>query len=155
MLKKIIILVYLMLFISCVGQKEITKINLKDFNGGKLGVYSKLEITKENIYYVNGNFNSKKELKGKTSKELWNNLNRVSIDDLLKVKSNPGRIAYDGTDVEISISFGDEFFSIVNGEEDTLNYKKIKLFVSALENQKKVMYQKMQTLKNYSVLQNP
>lgn len=144
-----------MLFISCVGQKEITKINLKDFNGGKLGVYSKLEITKENIYYVNGNFNSKKELKGKTSKELWNNLNRVSIDDLLKVKSNPGRIAYDGTDVEISISFGDEFFSIVNGEEDTLNYKKIKLFVSALENQKKVMYQKMQTLKNYSVLQNP
>ena len=138
MLKKITTLVYLMLCISCNHQKEITKISLNNFNGGKLGVYSKLEITKEHIYYVNGNFKLKKEIKEKTSDELWNNLTNVSIDDFLKVKSNPGRIAYDGTDVEISISFGDEFFSIVNGKEDTLNYKKIKLFVSLLEKQKDI-----------------
>ncbi|WP_395076758.1 hypothetical protein [Flavobacterium sp.] len=115
---------------------------MNDFNGGKFGAYSKLEITKEHTYFVNGNIKSKKEIKEKTSKELWNNLSKLDTDDFLKVRSNPGRIAYDGTDVEISISFGDEFFSIVNGEEDTLNYKKIKLFVSLLEKQKDIFNKK-------------
>ena len=153
-LKKITIIIYLMLFISCVDQKEITEISLNESNGGKLGFYSKLEITKKHICYVSGNIKLKKEIKVKTSKKLWDNLTKLNINDFSKVKSSPGRMAYDGTDVEVSILFGNKLFSIVNGQDDTLNYKKIKLFVSALENQKKVMYQKKQTLKNYSVLQN-
>ncbi|WP_309608045.1 hypothetical protein [Flavobacterium sp.] len=142
MIKKITILVYFMIFFSCNHQKEIAKISFNDFNGGKFGAYSKLEITKEHIYYVNGNVKSKKVTKEKTSRELWNNLTKVSIDDFLKVRSNPGRIAYDGTDVEITILFGDEYFLIVNGEEDTLNYKKIKLFVSLLEKQNDIFKNK-------------
>ncbi len=141
MLKKVIVLSCLMFIISCNNKREITKISLNEFNGGKLGVYSKLEITKDDIYYVSGNLKSKKEVKEKTTKELWNNLIMVNIDDFLKVKSKPGRIAYDGTDVKISISYGEKSFSIINGEIDTLNYKKIKFFVSALENQKSLMYQ--------------
>jgi hypothetical protein len=49
MLKITTIIIYLMLFISCVDQKEITKISLNESNGGKFGFYSRLEITKEQI----------------------------------------------------------------------------------------------------------
>jgi hypothetical protein len=140
---KVIMVVFALFIVSCNSQKKITKISYDVSSGGKGNSYSRLEITKEQIYYVNGNYKSKKDIKEKTTKEVWNNItNSIDYDDFFKVKSHPGRMAYDGSDVTISISFGNEIFSVVNGEVDTLNFKKIKLFVSSLENQKSVFYQK-------------
>jgi hypothetical protein len=40
---------------------------------------------------------------------------------------------YDGIDVTISIEKGDEKYSIVNGNEDSLNYRKIRPLTTMLE----------------------
>jgi hypothetical protein len=149
MAKKIIFLVSLILFISCNNKKKITKISLQSCNGGKLSSYSKLEISKNQTYYVLGDSKSKKDYIEKTSNKLWKDLiNNINIDDFLKVKSNPGRLEYDGTDVTILISYGDKSLSIVNGEADTLSYKKLKKFISIIEKQESDMFNLVISQKN-------
>lgn len=141
MSKKIIILIYLIFFISCNNKKEITKICLQSYNGGKLGSYSKLEISKNQTYYVLGDSKSKKDFREKTTDKLWKDLtNNININDFLKVKSYPGRVEYDGTDETISISYGDKSLSIVNGEADTLSYKKLKKFSLIIEKKETDMF---------------
>jgi hypothetical protein len=77
---------------------------------------------------------SEKTRKEKTVKSFWKSLTKtINLKDFKKIKTNPGHALYDGIDVTISIEKGDEKYSIVNGNEDSLNYRKIRPLTTMLE----------------------
>jgi hypothetical protein len=77
---------------------------------------------------------SEKTRKEKTVKSFWKSLTKtINLKDFKKIKTNPGHALYDGIDVTISIEKGDEKHSIVNGNEDSLNYRKIRPLTTMLE----------------------
>ena len=113
----------------------ITKVTYSA-TGGRGGNTVSLEITAGNLVYVQGHAGAEKTIKEKTPRALWQKLTKsINLQDLDKVKSNPGHAMYDGTDITIVVLKGREEHSIVNGNEDILNYKKIKLFTDILEGQ--------------------
>ena len=113
----------------------ITKVTYSA-TGGRGGNTVSLEITAGNLVYVQGHAGAEKTIKERTSRSLWLSLVRsINVKDLDRIKSNPGHAMYDGTDITIAVLKGREEHSIVNGSEDILNYKKIKLFTDILEGQ--------------------
>jgi hypothetical protein len=57
----------------------------------------------------------------------------INLRDFDKIRSNPGHALYDGIDITISIEKGKEKHSIVNGNEDSVNYRRIRPFTHLLE----------------------
>lgn len=113
----------------------ITKISYNT-TGGRGGNTVSLEITANNLVYVQGRGGVEKTIREKTSRSLWISLTRsVNIKDLNRIKSNPGHAMYDGIDVTITVEKGRETHTIVNGSEDAVNYKRIKGFTDILESQ--------------------
>jgi hypothetical protein len=77
---------------------------------------------------------SEKTRKEKTVKSFWKSLTKtINLKDFKKIKTNPEHALYDGIDVTIFIEKGDEMYSIVNGNEDSLNYRKIRPLTTMLE----------------------
>ena len=111
----------------------ISKISYSS-SGGRSGNAESLDITPDSVIYTEARRGVEKMITEKTVKSLWNGLTKaVNLNDFDKIKSNPGHSLYDGIDVTISIETGQKKHSIVNGNEDTTNYKKIQPFTSLLE----------------------
>jgi hypothetical protein len=112
---------------------SITKISFSSF-GGRSGRFESLDISSDSIIYVQGSYESEKSIREKTVRSLWNSLkNEINIRDFDKIQSNPGHAQFDGVDITLCIEKGKEKHSVVNGHEDTLNYKRIKAFTNILE----------------------
>lgn len=103
-------------------------------SGGRGGKYETLNISSAFVIYVQGHGGAEKTIKEKTVKDFWNRLTKtINLKDFDKIKSNPGHALYDGIDITISIERGKEKHTIVNGNEDASNYKKIRPFTYILE----------------------
>jgi len=116
--------------------------------GGKAGNYESLDITPGSLIYVQGHRGVEKTIHEKTVTSFWNKLTKsINLRDFDKIRSDPGHSLYDGIDVTITIEKGKQKRSIVNGNEDSVNYVKIKPFTDLLENKlaeirKKIVWQK-------------
>ena len=116
--------------------------------GGKAGNYESLDITPDSLVYVQGHRGVEKTISEKTLNSFWNKLTKsINLRDFDKIRSDPGHALYDGIDVTITIEKGKQKHSIVNGNEDSVNYVKIKPFTDLLENKlaeirKKIVWQK-------------
>lgn len=144
-IKLITFLNLLLLFISCDGQTKqmedektkIDKITLSAINGGKGGGSSQLSITKDSIFYENINRifpKNNKTQKIKTPENVWKKLNdSLNIDNFKLVKSNPGHVQYDGTDATVSLYTKEKKYSVINAEDDEINFEKIKYFYALIK----------------------
>ena len=113
----------------------ITKISYST-TGGRGGNTVSLEITSKTLVYVVGRGGAEKTVTEKTSKSLWNSFTKaINTNDMDGIKSNPVHALYDGTDITITVEKGKEIHTLVNGNEDSLKYKKIKAFTDILESQ--------------------
>ena len=102
--------------------------------GGRSGNYESLEICPDSLFYVQARRGVEKSISEKTGKAFWNDLTaRVNLKDFKSIKSNPGHALYDGIDITIAIATAKEKHSVVNGNEDTLNYRKVSPFTDLLE----------------------
>ena len=133
----------LSIFPSHIKDNNVETINIADTliskisyssSGGKSGSYESLDISLDSIIYVQGRSDSEKSIREKTAKSSWNNLtNAINLKDFDKIQSSPGHALFDGIDITISVEKGTERHSIVNGNEDILNYRRIKAFTNLLE----------------------
>jgi hypothetical protein len=118
-----------------ITNQPISKISYSS-SGGRSGNYESLDITADSIIYIEAHRGNEKSRREKTARSFWNGLIKaMNLKDFDKIKSNPGHALYDGIDVTISIETEKDKHSIVNGNEDTLNYKKIRPFTTLLEKQ--------------------
>jgi hypothetical protein len=116
-----------------ITDKPVSKISYSS-SGGRSGNYESLDIAEDSVIYVQAHRGSEKTRKEKTVKSFWKSLTKtINLKDFKKIKTNPGHALYDGIDVTISIEKGDEKYSIVNGNEDSLNYRKIRPLTTMLE----------------------
>lgn len=77
---------------------------------------------------------NEKTIKEKTEKAFWNGLTKsINLKDFDKIKSSPGHALYDGIDITLLIETGTEKHLVVNGNEDSLNYNRIRPFTDLLE----------------------
>jgi hypothetical protein len=133
--------------INTTSNSPVSKISYTS-SGGKGGYYETLDITSASLTYVQGHRGVEKAINEKTLNSFWDKLTKtVNLEDFDKIKSDPGHALYDGIDITISIEKGKEKHSIVNGNEDSVNYRKIKPFTDLLENKlaeirKKIVWQK-------------
>lgn len=111
----------------------ISKISYNS-SGGRSGNYESLDISADSVIYVQGHRGAEKTRREKTVKSFWKSLTKtINLRDFKKIKSNPGHALHDGIDITISIEKGKEKHSIVNGNEDSLNYRRIRPFTNMLE----------------------
>ena len=130
-----------------IANRPISKISYSS-SGGKGGNYESLDLSPTSVIYVQARRGVEKRIKEKTVKSFWNRLTKtINLRDFSKIRSNPGHALYDGIDITISIEKGKEKQSIVNGNEDSVNYRRIKPFTDLLEKKlvelrKKIIWQK-------------
>jgi hypothetical protein len=111
----------------------ISKISYSS-SGGKSGNYESLDISPDSVIYIQGRRGLEKSRREKTVNSFWKTLTKtINLRDFDKIKSNPGHALYDGIDITISIEKGKEKHSIVNGNEDSVNYRRIRPFTNLLE----------------------
>jgi hypothetical protein len=116
-----------------ITDQPISKITYNS-SGGRSGNYESLDITADSIIYIQGHRGDEKSIREKTVKSFWDGLTKaINLKEFAKIKSNPGHALYDGIDITITIEKEDEKHSIVNGNEDASNYKKIRPFTDLLE----------------------
>jgi hypothetical protein len=102
--------------------------------GGKAGNYESLQITPDSLIYVQGHRGVEKMINQRTVPSFWEKLSKsINLTHFDKIRSDPGHSLYDGIDVTITIEQGKQRHSIVNGNEDSVNYVKIKPFTDLLE----------------------
>ena len=121
---------------GCASKKNTGDVIKITYNatGGRGGNYESLEITSDSLFFVQARRGNEKSIKQKTGRDFWNNLiTSFNAADFQKIKSDPGHALYDGIDITITVETAKEKYSIVNGQEDTLNYKKIEPFTQLLE----------------------
>jgi hypothetical protein len=111
----------------------ISKVSYRS-SGGRSGNYERLDISADSTIYIQARRGTEKEIKERTSKRDWNGLtNSINVKDFGRIKSNPGHALYDGIDITITLETEGKNYSIVNGNEDTVNYKRIRPFTNLLE----------------------
>lgn len=126
-----------------VASAPISKISYST-TGGRGGNTISLEITATTLIYTKGHAGEEKTIRERTSRNLWSSLTRsINIKDFDRIKSNPGHAMYDGIDVTITVQVGRRSYTIVNGSEDEVNYKRIRSFVNILESQLSRLDKKM------------
>ena len=126
-----------------IAEISISKISYAS-SGGRSGNYENVVITPDSVIYVEARRGVEKSIAEKTIKGFWSDLIKsINLTDFDKIKSNPGHSLYDGIDVTISIERGRTKYSIVNGNEDTANYKNIQPFISLLETELSKLRKKM------------
>ena len=115
------------------GTTAISKIAYST-TGGRSGNYESLEVSADSLIYLGARRGNEQTIKLKTDKTFWRLLTgSINLEDFKRIQSNPGHALYDGIDSTLSIQYGVETYTLVNGSEDTSNYKKIKPFTSLLE----------------------
>lgn len=144
-IKFIVYLNLLFVFSSCGEQikqskderTKITKIVMSSISGSRLGGSSNLSITVDSIFFEHSSqvdSQRKKVVKIKTPKNLWEKLNdSLNVDSFKSIKSNPGHVQYDGTDVTGSLYANEKMHSVINPGDDKINFEKIKQFYALLE----------------------
>ena len=111
---------------------SISKISYST-TGGRSGNYESVNISADSLIYIQARRGNEKTINEKTEKDFWNSLTRaINLEDFDKIKSNPGHALYDGIDITISIETMEKKHFIVNGNEDTVNYKRIEPFTDML-----------------------
>lgn len=111
----------------------VTKI-VYDKTGGRGGNTEHLVITRSLMTFIEGHGGKERTVSEKTNPATWRKLvNSISIPNFNKIKSNPGHSLYDGIDITISVTSNLKEYSIVNGNEDSINFKRIKKFNDQLE----------------------
>jgi len=116
-----------------IANTPISKI-LYSSSGGKSGNYESVDISPGSTIYIQGHRGTEKRIKEKTVKNFWISLTKtIKLRDFDKIRSNPGHALYDGIDITISIEKGSQKHSIVNGNEDSVNYRRIRPFTDLLE----------------------
>ncbi|WP_143093381.1 hypothetical protein [Halpernia frigidisoli] len=117
-------------------KEEITAIELSRY-GGQLGYFGTLKFTKDSIIQtvLVGTKSDKVTKTGKKiSKGDWQNIsNSFRLEDFKKVKSGSSNMAFDGTDTKIKITTANTSDSIINGDQDKENFKKIEKLNQTLE----------------------
>lgn len=112
---------------------RITKITYSS-SGGRGGYYVNLDITSTSTVYVQGNAETSKTIKEKTSKTYWNSLTKaLNLRDFDQVKSDPGHSMYDGIDITITVVSRGKTHTLVNGSTDMKQYIRINGFTDLLE----------------------
>jgi hypothetical protein len=118
-----------------VAENQLIKIFYKKINGGKDGLYSKLEITVDSTKYENGGNipRYKREYSEKTKKQLWEKLieklNSIELKKISTVKSE--KFEYYGLNEEIIIEVDKINYYILNPNFTNFN-KQILEFVNIL-----------------------
>ena len=116
--------------------QEITKIELSHY-GGQMGYRGTLTVTKDSV--VETSFMGTKSDKitktgSKISSQEWQNLlNSFKLQDFKKIKSGTSYLPFDGVDTKIKISNSTGSDSIINGNEDKINFRKIEKLNNLLE----------------------
>lgn len=111
----------------------VSKVSYRS-SGGRSGNYESLNVSADSVIYVQARRGNEKTINEKTAEAFWKALVKtINLKDFDKIKSNPGHALYDGIDITIAIERGEEKHSVVNGNEDTANYKRISPFTNLLE----------------------
>ena len=119
---------FLVTLFSCSYKSEdaIRSISYDIENGGKGTASSSLFISKDSTKYIWANYKETKTRSEATVPETWIMLLKIiNLEDFDKVSSSERRIQYDGSDVVITIN-SDKEHKLINGEQDSTNYNKIK-----------------------------
>jgi hypothetical protein len=121
----------------------ITKITYST-TGGRSGNYESLSVSADSLIYLQARRGNEQTIQQKTEEAFWRKLTgSINREDFKRIQSNPGRSLYDGIDSTLSIHYGEEIHTVVNGSEDTTNYKKIKPFTSLLDEKLAVLRTKI------------
>lgn len=137
-------ILFLTTLVSCNHKNEdtIRSIVYDIENGGKGAASSSLFISKDSTKYVWANYKETKTTSEATLPETWKKLLKmISLEDFDKISSSERRIQYDGSDVVITIN-SDQEHKLINGEQDSTNYNKIKP-LKAILNQ---VYQRLDSI---------
>lgn len=97
------------------NEDRILKISYSRY-GGKAQIVTDLEITKDSIFYRNGRIETRKLVKEKTSKELWDRLCQVSLTEFDEIESTRSLTPVDGKDELVSITTNKKVHSFLNGK---------------------------------------
>ena len=112
--------------------------------GGRGGNYESLEISADSAIYMQARRGEEKTVRQQQSPSSWTELlSTINLADFDKIKSNPGHALYDGIDVTLSVDTQAGKHSVVNGNEDSVNYGKIKPLTDLLEKQLSEMRQQI------------
>lgn len=125
------------------AETGITKISYST-TGGRSGNYESLNVTADSLVYLQARRGEEKTTSEKTPTDLWRQLvASINLNDFDRIKSNPGHALYDGIDTTLSIESAAKTHTLVNGNEDPDNYKRIKPFTELLEKTVAEQRQKM------------
>jgi hypothetical protein len=103
-------------------------------SGGRSGNYENLQISPDSLFFVQALRGVERMVKQKTPNAFWIDLTgSLNLQDFDRIKSDPGHALYDGIDITITVETAKEKHTIVNGNEDTLNYNRIRPFIETLE----------------------
>jgi len=143
-LKKYCWLFVITLILSCHNKNEdsIYSVSYSIENGAKGAASSSLLISKDSTKYLWANYKETKTRSEVTSSDTWKKIiNSIKLVDFKRINSGKRRIQYDGSDIVITIN-ADKEYKLINGEEDSVNYTKIK----PLEILLKQEYEKLDSL---------
>lgn len=143
-LKKYCWLFVITLILSCNKKNEdsIYSVSYSIENGAKGAASSSLLISKDSTKYLWANYKETKTRSEVTSSDTWKKIiNSIKLVDFKRINNGKRRIQYDGSDIVITIN-ADKEYKLINGEEDSVNYTKIK----PLEILLKQEYEKLDSL---------
>jgi len=140
---KLFMLIILFLFVGCSSNSQaIDKISYNSV-GGEAGGFANVELTKDSINGTVGNPNAKIIIKEKMRKTLWDSLaGQTSLNDFKKIKSGRSVTYIDGIDVSVKIETGEESYTLLNGDINEVQNKKVFRFMQILENELRSIYLK-------------
>jgi len=127
-LKKYCWLFVITLILSCHKKNEdsIYSVSYSIENGAKGAASSSLLISKDSTKYLWANYKETKTRYEVTSSDTWKKIiNSIKLVDFKHINSGKRRIQYDGSDIVITIN-ADKEYKLINGEEDSVNYTRIK-----------------------------
>ena len=138
---KFFILLNLFLFVGCSSNSQaINKISYNSV-GGEAGGYANVELTKDSINGTIGSPNEKIIIKEKMRKMLWDSLTEhTSLNDFKKIKSGRSLTYIDDIDVSVKIETGEESYSLLNGDINEIQNKKVFRFMKILEDELRSIY---------------
>ncbi len=131
-MKKLIILIYILLIISCKGttEKNTENINHKiksitiSTYGGQMGYFQSLKITKDSLFF---NFNlavdeSKKRTQNKLNinYKLGEIISKTELISFPKIINGESMQPVDGTDTKIMIETKENNYSVINAKNNKI-----------------------------------
>lgn len=133
--------ILLILFVGFSSNSQaINKISYNSV-GGEAGGYANVELTKDSINGTIGNPNAKIIIKEKMRKTLWDSLTgHTSLNDFKEIKSGRSVTYIDGIDVSVKIETGEESYTLLNGDINEVQNKKVFRFMKILENELRNIY---------------